>query len=85
VKKIGLKVTYHDPCRLGRLGEPYIHWQGEKIPGHRFMFDPPKTYRRGTNGIYNPPEKSSRGSPASNLRKWTGLKNMPGAAELEVE
>ncbi len=41
-KKVDLAVTYHDPCRLGRLGEPWIHWAGKKIPGDRFVFDPPK-------------------------------------------
>jgi Fe-S oxidoreductase len=56
-KKVDLAVTYHDPCRLGRLGEPWIHWEGKKIPGDRFVFDPPKTYRRGTNGVYEPPRE----------------------------
>ena len=27
-----LNVTYHDPCHLGRLGEPWIHWQGHEGP-----------------------------------------------------
>ena len=54
-KKVDLAVTYHDPCRLGRLGEPWIHWEGKKIPGDRFVFDPPKVYRRGTYGVYEPP------------------------------
>ena len=26
-KNVPLTVTYHDPCRLGRLGEPYIRWE----------------------------------------------------------
>src|SRR4030042_307102 len=54
-KKVNLNVTYHDPCRLGRLGAPWIHWKGKKIPGDRFVFDPPKTYRRGTPRVYEPP------------------------------
>ena len=54
-RKVDMAVTYHDPCHLGRKGEPWIHWEGKKIPGDRFVFDPPKTYRRGTYGIYAPP------------------------------
>src|SRR4030042_24422 len=48
-KKADSSVTYHDPGRLGRLGEAWIHWKGTKIPGDRFVFDPPKPYRRGTH------------------------------------
>jgi Fe-S oxidoreductase len=48
-------ITYHDPCHLGRLGEPYISWKGERVPGHMYRFDPPKKYRRGTSGIFQPP------------------------------
>ncbi len=53
-KNISLTVTYHDPCYLGRMGEPYIHWQGKEIPGHIRVFDPPKKFRRGTFGVYQP-------------------------------
>jgi Fe-S oxidoreductase len=53
--KVDLKVTYHDPCHLGRLGEPYVKWQGKQIPGQIRLFDPPKTFRRGTHGVYEPP------------------------------
>lgn len=27
-RRVDRQVTYHDPCYLGRLSEPYIHWDG---------------------------------------------------------
>jgi Fe-S oxidoreductase len=73
-KKVNLNVTYHDPCRLGRLGEPWIHWQGKKIPGDRFVFDPPKEYRRGTKGIYEPPRDILKSIPGIKLTEMTRIK-----------
>jgi Fe-S oxidoreductase len=73
-KKSNLTVTYHDPCRLGRLGEPWIHWQGKKIPGDRFVFDPPKTYRRGTYGIYEPPREVLKSLPGVKLAEMERIK-----------
>ena len=43
-----MTVTYHDPCHLGRQGEPYVPWKGKRVPGQIILFDPPKTFRRGT-------------------------------------
>jgi len=73
-KKVDISVTYHDPCRLGRLGEPWIHWQGKKIPGDRFVFDPPKTYRRGTQGVYEPPRDVLMSLPGLKLTEMTRIK-----------
>jgi Fe-S oxidoreductase len=73
-KKADLNVTYHDPCRLGRLGEPWIHWSGKKIPGDRFVFDPPKEYRRGTKGIYEPPRDVLKSIPGIKLTEMTRIK-----------
>jgi Fe-S oxidoreductase len=73
-KKVDLSVTYHDPCRLGRLGEPWLHWEGEKIPGDRFVFNPPKTYRRGTYGVYEPPRDVLRSIPGVKLTEMTRIK-----------
>ncbi|MCK4274362.1 MAG: (Fe-S)-binding protein, partial [Dehalococcoidales bacterium] len=29
-KTIPMRVTYHDPCHLGRQGEPYVPWEGKE-------------------------------------------------------
>jgi Fe-S oxidoreductase len=56
-RRLRMRVTYHDPCHLGRLGEPYIPYEGRRLPGHLILFDPPKTFRRGTHGVYEPPRE----------------------------
>jgi Fe-S oxidoreductase len=56
-KNVPLTVTYHDPCHLGRLAEPWIHWSGKeiKVLGQMIVHDPPKKFRRGGNGVYDIP------------------------------
>lgn len=52
-------VTYHDTCRLGRLSEPYIPWNGE----HDFVFGSIMVRteevptRFGNGGVYDEPRK----------------------------
>jgi len=72
-KKVPMQVTYHDPCHLGRLSEPFIPWEGveRKVLGQVIVKDPPKEYRRGTNGIYEPPRDVRR--------------SIPGLARVEME
>jgi len=66
-KRVEVKVVYHDPCHLGRLGEPYIHWNGREIPGHIRLFDPPKELRRGGRGVYDPPREILTSIPGVKL------------------
>jgi len=68
-KKVPLRVTYHDPCHLGRLGEPWIPWKGveKKVMGQLIIHDPPKEYRRGRNGVYRPPRDVIRSIPGLKL------------------
>jgi Fe-S oxidoreductase len=73
-RSLHMNVTYHDPCHLGRLGEPWVHWEGEKIPGDRFVFDPPKPYRRGTNGVYEPPRRVLAALPGVTLTEMDRIK-----------
>jgi Fe-S oxidoreductase len=54
-KTLNMKVTYHDPCLLGRLSELYVPWNGTIRPfGYH---DPPKQWRRGTHGVYEAPRE----------------------------
>ena len=73
-RKVAAKVTYHDPCHLGRLGEPYIHWEGKPVPGHIRIFDPPKEFRRGTYGVYEPPRDVLKSIPGLNLIEMDRIK-----------
>ena len=68
-KEVPLTVTYHDPCHLGRLGEPWVHWQGKekKVMGQLIVHDPPKKYRRGANGVYEMPRDILRSIPGLQL------------------
>jgi Fe-S oxidoreductase len=56
-RKVPMVVTYHDPCHLGRMGEPWIPWEGvrTKGSGQFILHEPPKDFRRGAHGIYEPP------------------------------
>lgn len=48
-------VTWHDPCQLGRLSEPYVPWNGEIRAFGEHV--PPKSFRRGTHGVYDAPRR----------------------------
>ena len=64
-KRQNIRVTYHDPCMLGRLSELYTPWEGEiKAFGYH---DPPKTWRRGTYGQYDAPRNVLRALPGIEL------------------
>ncbi len=73
-KKVDVTVTYHDPCYLGRLGEPYIHWKGKEIVGEIRTFDPPKEYRRGLYGVYEPPRDVLKSIPGLKLVEMDRIK-----------
>jgi Fe-S oxidoreductase len=72
-KSVPLTVTYHDPCHLGRLGEPYVPWQGskEKIYGQIPVWRPSRPRYTGAWGVYDAPRNV--------------LKSIPGLALVEME
>jgi len=56
-RKLDMAVTYHDPCHLGRQGEPYIPWEGheKKILNQIHTWEPRRPRYNGSHGIYDPP------------------------------
>jgi len=66
---VPLTVTYHDPCHLGRQGEPYVPWEGveKKIFGQAVVYDPPRPRYNGAQGIYEAPRNVLRAIPELRL------------------
>jgi len=56
-KNVNMKATYHDPCNLGRLSEPWQEW----VPNYIRVIPVGKVWRRGERGIYDPPRNILKG------------------------
>lgn len=72
-RSIPMTVTYHDPCHLGRQGEPYVPWKGQekKIREQIVVYEPRRPRYNGAWGIYAPPRDV--------------LKSIPGLELVEME
>jgi Fe-S oxidoreductase len=55
-QKKPVRVTYHDPCKLGRLGEVYEPWHGswKMVLNVVHIAEPQKRLQCGTGGNYDP-------------------------------
>ncbi len=75
-KTIPMTVTYHDPCHLGRQGEPYIPWEGveKKLRNQIIVYEPRKPRYNGAWGIYDPPRDVLRSIPGIELVEMERIK-----------
>jgi Fe-S oxidoreductase len=73
-KKVDMVVTYHDPCHLGRKGEPWINWEGREVIDEIRTLEPPREYRRGSNGVYEPPRDVLKSIPGLKLVEMDRIK-----------
>jgi Fe-S oxidoreductase len=60
--EVPLRVTYHDPCHLGRMGEPFLaDWKEDKLQR------PMSLKRAGRKGIFDPPRNLIAAIPGMEL------------------
>jgi len=68
-REVPMLVTYHDPCHLGRMGEPFlVDWKGDKLER------PMSLKRTGRKGIYDSPRNLISAIPGMELTEMERIR-----------
>jgi len=75
-REVRRKVTYHDPCHLGRQSEKLGRWSGRtyKALNQCVVQEPKRAYNRGANGIYDAPRQVLRAIPGLEFREMERIR-----------
>ena len=75
-RPVEITVTYHDPCHLGRQGEPYKAWDGheKKILNQIHTWEPKRPRYNGAHGIYDAPRRVIGAIPGVKLTEMERIR-----------